>query len=49
MVWMRKCKEIFVKIVTAISSKLLYIYMRWVQITPGVTLVKLHIFYTVDF
>ena len=25
-----------------------YIYMRWVQVTPGVTLVKLHIFYTVD-
>ena len=25
-----------------------YIYMRWVQVSPGVTLVKLHIFYTVD-
>ena len=22
---------------------------RWVQVTPGITLVKLHIFYTVDF
>ena len=27
----------------------LYIYIyRWVQVTPGVTLTKLHIFYTVD-
>ena len=32
----------------------IYIYMcvcereRWVQVTPGVTLIKLHIFYTVD-
>ena len=27
---------------------LIYIY-RWIQVTHGVTLVKLHIFYKVDF
>ena len=27
---------------------LIYIY-RWIQVTQGVTLVKLHIFYKVDF
>ena len=26
----------------------IYIYMRRVQITPGVTLIKLHLFYTID-
>ena len=26
----------------------IYIYMRWVQVTPSLTLVKLHIFYTID-
>ena len=34
----------------------IYIYIererereRWVQVTPGVTLINLHLFYTVDF
>ena len=26
----------------------IYIYRRWVQITPSVTLIKLQFFYTVD-
>lgn len=27
----------------------IYIYMRWIQFTPGVTLVKLNIFYIIDY
>ena len=27
----------------------IYIYMRWVQVTPGVTSNELHFFFTVDY